>query len=108
MHIQPPDFIIYFNGCCFTIKFKYQNEQSNALSALQILRGVAHTFTPEMLHYAIIPPASTKLEARYTGFTLYVCPSVRLWTESCPPVSNNTHRIHFIFAHFTKQLQKVL
>ena len=36
------------------------------------------------------------------------CPSVRLWTESCPPcILNNTHRIHFIFAHLIKQLQKV-
>ena len=33
---------------------------------------------------------------------------VRLWTESglhC--IFNNTHRIHFIFAHLNKQLQKV-
>ena len=36
------------------------------------------------------------------------CPSVRLWTESCPLcVFKNTHRIHFIFAHLIKQLQKV-
>ena len=36
------------------------------------------------------------------------CPSVRLWTESCPLcIFNNTHRIHFIFAHLIKQLQKV-
>ena len=33
-------------------------------------------------------------------------PSVRLWTESCPLcISNNTHWIHFIFAHLMKQLQ---
>ena len=37
-----------------------------------------------------------------------VCPSVRLWTESCPLcIFKNTHRIHFIFAHLIKQLQKV-
>ena len=31
---------------------------------------------------------------------LSVCPSVRLWTESCPLcIFINTHRIHFIFAH---------
>ena len=38
-----------------------------------------------------------------------VCPSVRLWTESCPfcIFVNNTYRIHFIFAHLIKQLKKV-
>ena len=63
-----------------------------------------------------IPPASTKLIGGYTGITLSVCPSVRpsvcpsvrLWTESCPLcIFKNTHRIHFIFAHLIKQLQKV-
>ena len=44
----------------------------------------------------------------YTGITLSVSPSVRLWTESCPLcIFNHTHRIHFIFAHLIKQLQKV-
>ena len=39
---------------------------------------------------------------------LSVRPSVRLWTESCPLcIFKNTHRIHFIFAHLIKQLQKV-
>ena len=42
------------------------------------------------------------------GILVSPCPSVRLWTESCPPcIFNNTHRIHFIFAHLIKQLQKV-
>ena len=45
---------------------------------------------------------------RYTGFTLSVRPSVRLWTASCPLcIFNNTHRIHFIFTHLTKQLKQV-
>ena len=58
--------------------------------------------------YLIIPSASTKLKGGYTGFTMSVCPSVRLWTESCPLcIFKNTHRIHFIFAHLIKQLQKV-
>ena len=36
------------------------------------------------------------------------CPSVRLWTESCPLcIFNNTCWIHFIFTHLIKQLQKV-
>ena len=56
----------------------------------------------------IMPPASTKLKGGYTGFTLSVRPSVRVWTESYPLCFfNNTHRIHFIFAHLIKQLQKV-
>ena len=56
----------------------------------------------------IIPPTSTKLKGGYTGITLSVCPSVRLWTESCPLcIFNNTHWIHFIYAHLIKQLQKV-
>ena len=39
---------------------------------------------------------------------LSVRPSVCLWTESCPLcIFNNTHQIHFIFAHLIKQLQKV-
>ena len=34
------------------------------------------------------------------GILVSPCPSVRLWTESCPLcIFNNTHRIHFIFAH---------
>ena len=53
----------------------------------------------------IIPPASAKLKG---GILVSPCPSVRLWTESCPlRIFNNTHRIHFIFAHLIKQLQKV-
>ena len=56
----------------------------------------------------IIPLASTKLKGGYTGFTLSVYPSVRLWTESCSLcIFSNTHRILFIFAHLVKQLQKV-
>ena len=42
------------------------------------------------------------------GILVSPCPSVRLWTELCPLcIFNNTHRIHFIFAHLIKQLQKV-
>ena len=56
----------------------------------------------------IIPPASTKLKGRYTGFTLSVCLPLRLWTESCPLcIFNNTHHIHIILVHLIKQLQKV-
>ena len=39
---------------------------------------------------------------------LSVRQSVRLWTESCPLcIFNNTHRIHFIFAHLIEQFKKV-
>ena len=53
-------------------------------------------------------PPSTKLKG---GILVSPGPSVRpsMWTESCPLcIFNNTHWIHFIFAHFIKQLQKVL
>ena len=47
--------------------------------------------------------ASTKMNWGYTGFTLPLCPSVPLWTESCPLcIFKNTCRIDFIFAHLTK------
>ena len=55
--------------------------------------------------YVIIPPASTKLKGGYTGITLSVCPSVDRIVSLC--IFNNTHWIHFIFAHLIKQLQKV-
>ena len=29
-------------------------------------------------------PTLNEVEGGYTGFTLSVCPSVHLWTESCP------------------------
>ena len=49
----------------------------------------------------IIPPATTNWKGVY-WFHL-----VRLWTESCPLcIFNNTRRIHFIFTHRIKQLQK--
>ena len=59
----------------------------------------------------IISPGFNEVERGvywYHLVHLSVCPSVRLWTESCPLcIFNNTHRIHFIFAHLIKQLQKV-
>ena len=48
--------------------------------------------------------ASTKMKWRYTGFTLSVCPSVRLWAGSYPLC---IFMQYFIFAHRFKQLQKV-
>ena len=43
------------------------------------------------------------------GILVSPCPSVRLWTESCPLcIFNNTCWIRFKFAHLIKQLQKVM
>ena len=56
-------------------------------------------------NWFIIPPLQRSWKG---GILVSPCPSVRLWTESCPLcIFNNTHRIHFIFAHLIKQLQKV-
>ena len=63
--------------------------------------------------FFIIPPPPphpipNEVEGGYTGFTLPVCPSVRLWAESCPQcIIHNTSCIHFIFTDLNNQLQKV-
>ena len=55
--------------------------------------------------FFIINPISTKLKG---GILVSPCPSVHLWTESCLLcIFNNIHRIHFLFAHLIKQLQKM-
>ena len=42
------------------------------------------------------------------GILVSCCLSVRLWTKPCPLcIFHNACRIHFIFAHLMKQLQKV-
>ena len=59
-----------------------------------------------VVSHVIIPPASTKLKAGYTGFTLSVCPSV------CPSVDKIVSALHlpqyypdpFIFTHLINQL----
>ena len=57
-------------------------------------------------HFIFLYPCSTKLKGVY-WFHL-VRPSVHMWTESCPLyIFYNTRRIHFLFAQFIKQLQKV-
>ena len=69
---------------------------------------ILHLWSFDIIIGIFIPPASTKLKGGYTGITLSVCSSVCLWTELCPLcIFNNTHQIHFIFAHLIKQLQKV-
>ena len=48
---------------------------------------------------------STQVEG---GILVSSCPSVRLWTESCPLcIFYNTRWVNLIFAHLIKQLQKV-
>ena len=58
------------------------------------------------IHYILLyPPLQRSWKG---GILVSPCPSVCLWTESCPLcIFNNTHRIHFIFAHLIKQAQKV-
>ena len=66
--------------------------------------------------YAYYTPRFNEVERGIYWFHLVrlsVCPSVRLssvrlWTESCPLcIFNHTRRIHFILAHFIKQLQNI-
>ena len=64
-------------------------------------------------------PRFNEVEGGYTGFITppsergvywfhLVRPSVHLWTKPCSLcIFNNARRIHFIFAHLMKQLQKV-
>ena len=54
------------------------------------------------------PPHPQRSWRGVHGFTLPVCPSVRLWAESCPQcIIHNTSIIHFIFTDLNNQLQKV-
>ena len=54
----------------------------------------------DILNLPYYTPRLNEVERGYIGFTLAVCPSVRLWTASCPLcIFNNTRRIHFIFKH---------
>ena len=59
----------------------------------------------------IILTASTKFKGGVYWFHVVrpsVCSSIRLWTEWCLLCNfHNTSRIHFIFTHLIKQLQKV-
>ena len=53
----------------------------------------------------LLYPRSTKFKRG--GTLVSLCPSVRLWTESCPLcIVHNTSGIHFIFTHLIDQLQK--
>ena len=62
---------------------------------------------PEIvIHFvSLCPPLQRSWKG---GILVSPCPSVRLWTESCPLcIFNNTHRIHFIFAHLIKQFWRI-
>ena len=57
-----------------------------------------------------IPPLQRSWRWGWGGVGILVspCPSVHLWTESCPLcIFHNTSRIHFIFAHLIDQLHEV-
>ena len=55
--------------------------------------------------HALLYPTPKKLRR---GVLILPCPSVRLYTKSCPLcISHNTSQIHFKFAHLINQVQKV-
>ena len=94
----------------FVITMHTVHEKIVSNSHLENFKSISHWkhFNAKRFSSDFYTPASTKLIGGYTGITLSICPSVHLWTESCPLcIFNNTHRIHFIFAHLIKQLQKV-
>ena len=69
-----------------------------------ISKWVTYIFPPSSS--SLYPPLQRSWKGVY--WFLLVRLSVRLWTESCLLcIFNNTRRIHFIFAHLIKQLQKV-
>ena len=74
------------------------------VSLLTHIRHSASCHKPSLLYLPL-----NEVEGGYSHRILVSpCPSVRLWTESCPLcIFYNTHRIHFIFTHLIKQLQKV-
>ena len=74
-------------------------------SFLTIIRMLGHGWI--ITFHIIIPPTQRSWRG-CTGFNLFACLSVRLWTESCPPcIFPNSRLIHFIFTHLIKQLQKM-
>ena len=59
----------------------------------------------QMSQHLIIPPLHWSWKG---GILVWHCPSIRLWTESCPLyIFHNSSRIYFIFTHLINQLQKV-
>ena len=89
--------------CLFNSLLRFAtNKNTKALHYGHCVRG----FPKQAISY--YTSCFNKVERGYTGFTLSVCPSVRLWTELCPLcILNNTRQIHFIFEPLIKQLQKV-
>ena len=72
---------------------------------------IQHNSTLFLISMVCYTPRFNEFERGVYWFHLVrlsISPSVHLWTESCPLcIFNNTHRIHFTFAHLIKQLQKV-
>ena len=67
-------------------------------------------FAPDLTAAHFYTLHSTNLKGVYWFHLvcLSICPSVHLWTESCPLcIFCNTCRIHFLCTHLIKQLQKV-
>ena len=65
-----------------------------------IILAIIH---PTIFYWSCYTPHFNEVERGVYWFHL-----VRLWTESCLlSIFNNTNRIHYIFAHLIKQLQKV-
>ena len=103
----------YENQCWLTINEILQgNVYSNTVFKVSITstsddhHGISNYQSIESLFSSLLYPL---LQRSWKGGILVSpCPSVRLWTEWCPLcIFNNTRRIHFIFAHLIKQLQKV-
>ena len=71
-----------------------------------MLQTVATCWSPEWLILtSLYPPLQLSWKG---GILVSPCPSVHLWTESCPLcIFNNTHRIHFIFAHLILKFWRI-
>ena len=80
-------------------------ESDQSLNLAVVILSAKLYFIGQFVFYT---SSFNKVERGYTGFTLSVCTSVRLWTESrALSIFNNTCLIHFVFTHLIKQLQKV-
>ena len=112
--------ICFIMPCCLLVApvsrvgLWFLQGQSLVFFQLMLIEGVSlyhlhqvHSVLYSEYHFncSLYPPLQRSWKG---GILVSPCPSVRLWTESCPLcIFNNTHRIHFIFAHLIKQLQKV-
>ena len=136
MSIYQLSFIYYFNLCILSFFPSWQifqwinqhwprknafNPNDNDSTPVEVL--VRHQLRGKPLPVSVFTKSFGMMWHRHQAWNLLYsmlqqswkgvilvspCPSVHLWTESCPLcIFNNTHRIHFIFAHLIKELQKV-